>query len=367
MKNKIKNMMLPIVLGVFVITVFLYMLLRVPSDYSNSERRVLKKAPAFTFENVISGRYMEEFEEFALDQFIKRDIWRSIKAIFAKNVLLKKDNNDIYVVKGYASKLEYPLDYRMLDNATDNFEYIYKKYLENKNIRPYLVIVPDKNYYLAKPNNYLSMDYEKLYDYTYEKTAYMKHIDIRDKLSVEDYYYTDTHWKQDCIVNVAETVKEQMGNSIHSDYIKNKLDVDFYGVYYGQSALPLKPDKITYLTSDIIDKCIVTSYDTGKPEKKAMYNIDKASSKDGYEMFLEGSQAIITIDNPNADTDKELVIFRDSFASSLAPLLVENYKKITLVDTRYVKSSMVGAFVNFDNADVIFMYSTLILNNSLGL
>ena len=34
-------------------------------------------------------------------------------------------------------------------------------------------------------------------------------------------------------------------------------------------------------------------------------------------------------------TDRELVIFRDSFASSLAPLLMEQYAKITLVDIRY--------------------------------
>ena len=40
-------------------------------------------------------------------------------------------------------------------------------------------------------------------------------------------------------------------------------------------------------------------------------------------MFLSGSKSLLTITNPSADTDRELVIFRDSFASSLAPLLTE--------------------------------------------
>ena len=41
---------------------------------------------------------------------------------------------------------------------------------------------------------------------------------------------------------------------------------------------------------------------------------------DPYSVFLSGSKSLLTITNPSADTDRELVIFRDSFASSLAPL-----------------------------------------------
>jgi hypothetical protein len=71
----------------------------------------------------------------------------------------------------------------------------------------------------------------------------------------------------------------------------------------------------------------------------------------------------MTIENPNAGNDKELVIFRDSFGSSLAPLLVENYSKITLVDIRYVSSENIGRFIGFsDNCDVLFMYNTGTLN-----
>ena len=84
-------------------------------------------------------------------------------------------------------------------------------------------------------------------------------------------------------------------------------------------------------------------------------------------MFLSGSLSLITIENPNATTDKELVIFRDSFGSSIAPLLVEGYAKVTLVDIRYVASDLVGRFVDFENQDVLFLYSTLVLNNSVTL
>ena len=82
-------------------------------------------------------------------------------------------------------------------------------------------------------------------------------------------------------------------------------------------------------------------------------------------MFLSGSKSLLTIENPNATTDKELIIFRDSFGSSIAPLLAEGYAKITLVDIRYMSPNMLGNFMEFTDQDVLFLYSTGVLNNSI--
>jgi hypothetical protein len=92
--------------------------------------------------------------------------------------------------------------------------------------------------------------------------------------------------------------------------------------------------------------------------------MEKASGRDPYDVFLSGSVSLLTIENPKSATDRELVIFRDSFGSSLAPLLVESYAKVTLVDIRYLQSERLGQFLQFDDQDVLFLYSTLVLNNS---
>jgi len=85
-------------------------------------------------------------------------------------------------------------------------------------------------------------------------------------------------------------------------------------------------------------------------------------------MFLSGASAILTVTNPNANSDKELIVFRDSYGSSLTPLLAGAYAKITIVDTRYVQPEFLGNFVDFANADdVLFIYSTTLLNNSATL
>jgi hypothetical protein len=73
------------------------------------------------------------------------------------------------------------------------------------------------------------------------------------------------------------------------------------------------------------------------------------------------------IENESATTDKELIVYRDSFGSSLVPLLVEGYKKITVVDVRYMTTTLLDSnnLIDYkDGQDVLFLYSTEVLNNS---
>ena len=57
-------------------------------------------------------------------------------------------------------------------------------------------------------------------------------------------------------------------------------------------------------------------------------------------------------------------MFRDSFGSSLAPLLISGYKKITLIDTRYVNPRILNNYIDFIDKDILFIYSTLLINDS---
>ena len=87
--------------------------------FSYSERRVLADFPEISAENIVDGTFMEEFENYTLDQFPFRDKWRSLKAIISLGVFQNRDNNGIYYAKGHLSKLEYPLQMEMLDYAAE--------------------------------------------------------------------------------------------------------------------------------------------------------------------------------------------------------------------------------------------------------
>ena len=116
------------------------------------------------------------------------------------------------------------------------------------------------------------------------------------------------------------------------------------------------------MSGDVVDNCTVYNHETGKTT--GIYDWEKLKSRDLYDIYLSGAAALLTIENPNAATDKELVVFRDSFGSSLIPLLVKDYKTVTVVDTRYIAADYVGNFVDFHGQDILMVYSTLIINSS---
>ena len=391
-KNKEKKVIrrdsiLVVVMSVLLLGISLICWLKSDDVFSESERRVLAKFPDVSMETIIEGKFMQEFESYSLDQFPARDWFRSVKALASYGIFQKMDNNDIYLADGHLAKMEYPMQPKMLDYAASHMEKIYETYLKNNNSKCYFSIVPDKNYFLAKENGYLSIDYEEMVSYMKEKMYFTEYVDIFDLLSIDDYYKTDTHWRQEKITDVAEYLKNAMlehegelSNSVEAEIISSKqedilndnyeikeLETPFYGVYYGQAALPVKPDKLYYLNNSVLEGCKVVSYDTGKAVETVIYNMDKANGNDAYEIFLSGTSALQVIENPAAPKERELIVFRDSFGSSLIPLLVDEYSKITVIDTRYVNSLLLGNLVDFHGQDVLFIYSTLILNNSMSM
>lgn len=351
-----------VIMVFFFLAVSLSVWLKPADEFSFSERRALRQFPELNFQTVLSGSFMKNFEDYALDQFPMREQFRTVKAFTALNILGQSENHGIYVADGYASKKEYPLNRDSLFRAGERFEYVYDKYLKNTHTKNYLAVIPDKNYFIAETHGMLSMKYDELYDIMQSRTRFLDYIDISGLLSIEDYYKTDTHWRQEKIVDVAEKIGAEMGADVKAEYREETLEQDFYGVYYGQSALPLAGERLTYLTNDTLENCIVYDYQNNR--EISVYDMEKSQGKDPYELFLSGSLSLITIENKSAESEKELVMFRDSFGSSLAPLLVQGYKKITLVDIRYIHPDILEKYLEFDSQDVLFLYSTAVLNNS---
>ena len=98
-----------------------------------------------------------------------------------------------------------------------------------------------------------------------------------------------------------------------------------------------------------------------------VYNISKLSGLDKYDVYLSGASSLLTITNKQNNTNRELIVFRDSYASSLIPLIIEGYSKITLVDTRYISPKILDNYIDFDNQDIYFLYSALLINDSYSM
>lgn len=351
-------------LGTFLLVLSLLAWFHPYKEFSDTERRKLASFPTLSADSLLDGSFMTDFDSYTLDQFPFREQFRQLKAINQFYVFHQLDNHQIYIANGYASALVYPFHEASVQNALNHFQSIYDTYLADTDVSVYSCVIPDKNYYLAAQNGYPSIDYDRLFSMVKEGMPYAVSIKIADNLSVSSYYKTDTHWKQETLQPVAEQILSVMQPHLqtHTEDILLSADVDFYGVYYGQAALPMAAETISYYNNEIIEQASVFHADTNSTA--SIYDFDKLHGRDPYEFFLSGAKPLLIIDNPHAATDNELVILRDSFASSLAPLLLKNYRKITLIDTRYISSSYIGDYITFENQDVLFLYSSLILNSS---
>lgn len=337
-------------------------------ESSNSERRLLAQFPQVSIDNILSGKFITDFESYCLDQFPARDAFRCIKAVFHVFGLLQQDNNDIYLADGYLAKQEHPLNEEELFAATDRLNKIYETYLKDSGSRIFCAVIPDKGYYLSEESGHLAMDYEKLFSHVQSTLSWAEHIDITDCLSIQDYYYTDTHWRQEELLLTAQklcTVLDMPAPDAE-EFTKTPIHQPFYGVYHGQAALPVKAETMYLMESARLSSCRVgihNGQDFAPVDYEGVYDLSKLESKEPYDVFLSGPQSLIQIENPRAKTERELIVFRDSFGSSIAPLLVAEYKTVTLVDTRYLDSRMLGRFLEFKGQDVLFLYSTLVLNS----
>ena len=317
---------------------------------------------------------MSDFENYTLDQFPLRNQLRSLKALAEYNLFQKKDNNDLYVEDGYVAKLLYPYNENSVVNAAGKFETIYDSFLDGHCENIYVSVIPDKGYYMAEEGGYPILSHEQLQMDLAEGMPYAQVIDIREALQLSSFYKTDSHWRQEELLDVMKVFGQVMDLPYTSQLAEMTESVtvteDFHGVYYGQSALPLPEETIKYLTWDEIDGCSAFNFELNK--EVTVYQPDKLTGRDPYDFYLGGAAALITVENPAAakraeeagEEPRELILFRDSFGSSIAPLFLADYAKVTLVDIRYMQSSMLDQFIEFDGQDVLFLYGASMINES---
>ena len=363
MSDKIKNIIVTIIFSVFLISILVINGAKGSDEISKSERRELAKFPELSLGTVLSTEFMSSFEDYALDQFIGREFFRGLKAQVLFNIFRQKDNNKIYVKEGHAVKYDNVLKEAEVKAVADKINRLQNTLLKNMNV--YYSVIPDKNYFLADKYGYPKMDYSKMTNILNENINDAKYINLFDILTLEDYYSTDTHWKQENLEKVVNKLSKEM-NFLYESIEDIEEKGPFYGVYYGQSALPLQSDNLKYGSNDSIKNAKVKYLNekTFEMEDGDLYTLEKFDGNDSYDIFLNGATPLITIDNEKALSDKELIIFRDSYGSSLTPLLIGGYKKITVIDLRYIASPMLKQFVEFkEDNDVLFIYCTDVINN----
>lgn len=325
-------------------------------DISTSERRHLASLPEFSANSLMSGVYTQNIEKYLSDQFPLRE---GLRAVGSASELLcgRLDVNGIYSHKGYLASLDYDYSESSVVKSADKLSYAAGKLGD----KVYAALIPPKDYYIDDGVHPV-LDFDALSDLFGENFSVGEAIDITEQLTLDSYYKSDSHWRQEKIAGLARYLTESMGYSAPEiSCIENVIE-GFRGVYAGQSAVWLAPEDIVYLTNEVMGSVKVTSVGG---ECDRLYTTEKAeSSVDMYDIFLGGAVPLIFIENESAVNDASLLVIRDSYGSSMIPLLSAYFSKITAVDFRYITLSNALKFCQEDADSVLVMLSSGIIKNS---
>lgn len=338
-------------------------LLKPDRDLSQTERRRLEQMPKISIGAIMERELTDKLEKYLLDQFPARDQFLKTDAFIKQTVFQRQDIGGVYRYNTYLSKVLFPEKINDLAYITGRINAICNTYL--KDMPVYMTMVPDKGFFTAEVSGRPHLDY---YAFEAELKATLDpnltFVSLLDTLKIEDYYKTDAHWRQEALAPVVETLNKEMSNPRIADKIDYDDLGDFKGVYFDKIFSTIAPDQLVAVKMPSIASAKVNYSDEKKDA--SVYRIDMLDHLDRYDTFLGGPQSLISIENQEAQTDKELIMFRDSFGSSIAPWFIQTYKKITLIDLRYVDVGKLDQYVTFSNQDVLFLYNTTVLNNKIN-
>lgn len=341
------------------------------SGYSLSERRLLAASPRFSGPELLSGRTAREWDDYVTDHFPARETLRGIKARFQLDLLRRRENNGVLRVENALAGLDTRSDPDSWAYAASRFREAADEWLNHNGITPVFAYIPGKTVYL-KDQGIPTADTEPLLNRLMENLPGFSFADLTDDLTWESFYRTDTHWRQEKLAKVVKHLLQELtGKNLSetdivplSAYTVKSL-APFEGVYPGQSACRVEPDTILYLTEGPLSDCFAA--DLEKQIRIPLYDPENCDERDPYTLFAGGNRGAVQIVNPSASTSNELVIFRDSFAGPLAPLLAPYFSRITLIDLRVIPPQLIKRFVQPEGQAVLFLFSKTLLDNSWGL
>lgn len=337
-------------------------------ELSKEERRHYADFPKLTWQTISSGSFMDDFEEYLLDQFLARDWFRSLKTEMETTLFGKKDANNYVLWQDGLYELDTDWNPDYVTRAAKEFSALQEQWFAGADV--YYGIIPDKSYFLPKEKFPVSGE-EWVLSQMQEYLAQAEYIDLYPYLTIDDYYRTDLHWKQEAVLDVADALLAAMQGKKQDNAAEDHLTAYqvtevtdmFYGGYAGASGYKVKPDSLCSVAGGGIDNAVV--YDYEKKQEVSVYAPEKIDGMDPYDYYLWGARALLSVKNQNIKNGEKLLLFRDSFGSSMAPLLMEGYEEITLVDLRYISVDYLPEMINLQEYDdVLFLYSQRVLRHS---
>lgn len=341
-------------------------------EYSESENRMLAQFPKFSLANLASGKYMTDMEDYVTDQFFFRDQWINLK-VLEDMTLGKRESNGVYIGKqGYLMQI--PENNIDMDSVENNLNGIREFAQRHKDVNTVMTLVPNAAYILEQltPANAPVRDQSQDIALVEDSVGdVLNFIDLTDTMSSHRdepiYYKTDHHWTTLGARYAFETLYSSLGIVPAQDYTVYPVSHTFSGTLSSRSGYDRSKDTIDiYVPQDAETECVVNYVEEGE-KTASMYVSSALDQKDQYEVFFGGNHSRIDITTP-VDENKNLLIFKDSYANCFIPFLQPYFRSIIVVDPRYYYDDVDRLVTDNSITDILFLYNvdTFMTDTSLA-
>lgn len=346
--------------------------------FSEEENRSLRTLPSFSFESLLSGDYSESINDYFADQFPMRDTfvgWKGIVELWqgkggnngiiaGKSDQLARRLFDVRRADGSVTNDIDVVDPAVLTSAADAIERV-----DESLTCPFTVMLPPRPIDVAAD----AFDYPKEIGNTLTNNLSAlipKHISAVDlttefqqryKNGEYVYYRTDHHWTTLGAYYAYCALMHEWGMEAEilppESFTQVTASKNFYGTLWSAGGMKwIDPDSVElWLLGNEDDFCVTAD---GRAVD-GFYNRSYLQKKDKYSVFLDGTHDVVTVTKKGTTDRPTLVLFKDSFANSLAPFLAQHFDLVLLnLSSTRTDFTSISTYARDYGADrVLLLYS----------
>ena len=354
-----QGILLAYLLAGVILLVTLFGLFTKDREFSPNENRNLAQKPTFTLSALADGTFLSDLSTYYADQFPGRDSWLSIQ-LWLNKLMGSKEAGGVYLCKdNYLIQVPGAPNEAALDKNLKAMEAFAQAYPD---VNMVAAIVPNAvTIYADKlPKNAPVRSQQADLARLDSALSSINFVDVTDKLlehnTEELFYRTDHHWTSLAAAYAFEEIASALNLQAPalSSYTRYLVSDSFEGTLSSKSGSHKVADKVELFVPNT-----QVEYFIQQPDSEAvctMYDRDALDAKDHYTVFFGGNFSRVDIAT-TAETGKNLLVFKDSYANCFIQFLYPYYENIVMVDPRYYYDNVETVMNSSGITDVLFLYN----------
>ena len=359
MKRNLWNVLTVVLFALLLLAMPVAFLLQPYRAFSDAERRYLAEPPKLSEQKLSDWSFDDKVETFLADHMPARDAFVSINAYLTLYAGRQVSAEVFCDADGYLVEAPVAFEEKKLDVRLGRIA----KLGEATGLVPRLLVVPSTGFIRSErlPGSLAALYGDAAVLDRISETQGVSLVPIAERFRAEGqawYYRTDHHWTADGAFAAYEAYMRAAGHEPlpREAFVRRSIE-GYSGSTRSRSALWLTGTD-TLTVEEPKDLRVKVTFSDDDAAYDGMFFYGHLKEYDWYPLFLDGNHPVTVIENPDAPADAPvLMLVKDSFGNTLAPLLVPTYGTVVMVDPRYCKQSVKDLCVQYGADELLFCYS----------